>query len=111
MATVAQRVDRRLHVRHLPESTGWQPNAVVRPGQDVVLLNIGPCGALVESRCRLRPGLRTELHLTGGNVKHAVRARIDRSEIARLDPLRYRTAIVFDEPLEIVLKARTEAGS
>ena len=102
MAALAQHADRRRCERHLSASTGWQANAVVRPGQDVILVNIGCYGVLVESSGRLRPGLRTEIHLSGPTAKNAVRGRIDRSEVAGLDPIRYRTAIAFDEAIEIV---------
>ena len=102
MATVAESTDRRRCERHPSASTGWQANAVVRPGQDVVMVNIGRHGALVESTCRLRPGHRTELQLSGHNLKSSVRGRIDRSEVAALDPIRYRTAIVFEDAVEIL---------
>ena len=75
--------------------------AVLRPGLEVVLINISRRGALIESGARLRPGARAGLLLTGTDVRASVEGRIGRCQVARLDPVRYRGAIVFDEDLDI----------
>jgi len=74
---------------------------VVRPGHSVVVVNIGCYGALVESTRRLRPGVRTELQLSRTDVRSAVAGHIARSQVARLNPILYRTVIVFDAGLEM----------
>ncbi|MEO8678290.1 MAG: hypothetical protein ABI665_04540 [Vicinamibacterales bacterium] len=102
MATVAgEAIDRRRTHRLAPGGTPWRPDAVLRPGQPVVLVNISTHGALVESPTRLRPGARTELQLVGAAARCSVRGRLDRCHVARLEPLCYRGAMVFDERLEL----------
>ena len=101
MASVATDAERRRDHRIEPAQTAWQPDAVLRPGQSVRLLNICRCGALVESGTRLRPGARTELQLAGLNARHAIRGRLERCYVAVLDPLRYRGVIVFDESVDL----------
>jgi hypothetical protein len=89
--------------RLTPEQTPWQPFALLRPGQDVVVVNLGPGGALVESPTRLAPGARTELQLFG-HSKCSVRGRVERCRVSRIEPLRYEGAIVFDGSLDLVLQ-------
>lgn len=101
MASVATATDRRRDHRIAPAQTSWRPDAVLRPGQPVRLLNICRCGALVESGARLRPGARTELQLAGLRARHTIRGRLERCHVAGLDPLRYRGVIVFDESVEL----------
>jgi hypothetical protein len=79
--------------------TPWQDVALLRPGQEVVLLNMSRGGALLESATRMMPGARTVLHLFGA-TRRVVRGRIDRCHVARLDPLRYVGAVVFDHDVE-----------
>jgi hypothetical protein len=91
-----------------PERAAWSRVAVLRPGQEVRLLNISPQGALVESAARLRPGLRAELHLTQGASRVAVRGRLERCEVVRLEPLVYRGAILFEECLALPAAGRVD---
>ena len=99
MAGRLSREERRRTTRVPPEATPWEPAALLRPGVDVVLLNVSAGGALIESRTRISPGARTELQLLGA-VRRAVRGRIDRCAVSALNPVRYRGAIVFDEQLQ-----------
>lgn len=93
-------VERRATTRVAPEYTPWRRVALLRPGLDIVLINLSAGGALVESPNRLTPGARTELQLTGSS-RRVVRARIERCRVTGLEPLRYEGAIVFDERLEL----------
>lgn len=102
MATVAcAALERRRTNRLAAAITRWRSDAVLRPGQHVVLVNISSHGALIESPARLRPGARTELQLIGPGARRGVRGRLDRCHIATLDPLCYRGAIVFEEQLNL----------
>jgi hypothetical protein len=101
MATVARTQERRRTNRLIPGVTRWHAQAVLRPGQSVVLVNIGSQGALVESPARLRPGAQTELQLIGKTSRCSVRGRLDRCHVASLEPLCYRGAIVFERPFEL----------
>ncbi len=100
MATGVGGHERRVAGRVTPEHTRWQPLALLRPGQEVVLVNVGPGGALVESPTRLAPGARTELQLFG-KARCSVRGRLERCRVSRLEPLRYEGAIVFDACLAL----------
>lgn len=91
--------------RHDQRVAGGGPRfgvgAVLRPGQAVVLVNIGSRGALVESSVRLRPGAQTELHLCGGTARARVKGRLERCNVVSLDPMRYHGVVVFDEPVDL----------
>ena len=78
-----------------------RPDAVLRPGQPVVLLNINSRAALVESEARLRPGAVTELQLARKDGRTSVRGRLDRCYVSALEPLRYRGLLVFEQRLEL----------
>jgi len=91
--------ERRCTARMRPHDTPWHRLALLRPGQEVVLLDLSAGGALVESRSRMNPGARTELRLFGAERCH-VRGQIGRCRVSHLDPVRYEGAIVFDERLE-----------
>jgi hypothetical protein len=91
-------VERRRLRRLRPEDAGWQRLALLRPGHEVEVLNLSARGALVRTAVRLKPGARGELQLTG-ETRRAVRGRIDRAKVVRLEPLCYEAAIVFDETL------------
>ena len=91
--------ERRTAPRVPPDCTPWPRDARLRPGQDVVLLNVSRGGALVESGNRMTPGVRTELQLLGA-LRRIIRGRIERCHVSALEPLRYRGAIVFEERLD-----------
>lgn len=91
--------DRRRQARAQPEEMGWRRLALLRPGQDVELLNLSPGGALVESPFRMTPGMPTELQLSGPS-RRAIRGRLDRCRVVGLDPLRFEAVIIFDEPMQ-----------
>jgi len=102
MAPVApELIDRRGGRRVTGGGSRFGVAAVVRPGQAVVLVNISSRGALVESGRRLRPGVRTELHLCGSGTGMRVHGRVERCRVVRLDPVRYHGVIVFDDLIEI----------
>lgn len=100
MASGLTRLDRRSHRRIPAEDSVWQALAVLRPGREVVVINVSAGGVLVESPVRMNPGGRAELQLFGA-VRQQVRGRVSRCRVARLMPLRYEGAIVFDEQLDL----------
>jgi hypothetical protein len=108
--------DRRAEQRVAGTQLRWRTNAVLRPGQTVVLLNINSRAALVESDARLRPGAHTELQLHAGGPstesspqadsaslragdRTTIRGHLDRCHVAALEPLRYRGVLIFDHRL------------
>ncbi|HUE89969.1 MAG TPA: PilZ domain-containing protein [Vicinamibacterales bacterium] len=100
MASGLALYNRRAAERLAPERTPWQRSALLRPGQEVVLVNLSAGGALVESPTRLAPGARTELHLFG-SPRCSVRGRVERCRVARLAPLRYEAVVIFEHLLEV----------
>lgn len=92
-------VERRATIRLRPADTSWRPDALLRPGQEVLVIDLSCGGALLESPSRMSPGARAELQLIG-DARRLVRGRIDRCHVVRLDPLCYRGAMVFEHPLE-----------
>ena len=97
--------ERRSEARRSAGSARCRPDAVLRPGQPVMLLNINSRAALVESDARLRPGAVTELQLGLRGGRAYVRGRLDRCYVAALEPLRYRGLLVFESRLELTDEA------
>jgi hypothetical protein len=101
MAALAVLPDRRTERRRTAGGVRCRADAVLRPGQPVVVLNINSRAALVESEARLRPGALTELQLAGSGGRTSVRGRLDRCHVSALEPLRYRGLLVFEQPLQL----------
>jgi hypothetical protein len=101
MATLAVLHERRTEARRTAGGVRCRPDAVLRPGQPVVVLNINSRAALVESDVRLRPGALTELQLASGRGRTSIRGTLDRCHVCALEPLRYRGLLVFEERLEL----------
>jgi len=81
--------------------------ARVRPGNDVLVINLSAGGALVESGRRLLPGARVDLHLQSiGRAAEIIRAEIRRCIVARVDEdaIRYRGALAFERRLWWLLR-------
>ena len=87
----------------MPHPAGWRPEAVLRPGVLVRVVNIGPYGALIECPARLKPGRTAELQLVSAasERKQVVAGRIERCQVVRLNPLGFRGAIAFDGVLGV----------
>lgn len=100
--------ERRAERRLAAQGLRWREEAVLRPGQPVVVLNMNSRAALVESDARLRPGAHTELQLMSGGQRTAIGGRLDRCHVATLEPLRYRGVLVFDHCLSVDAHARRE---
>ena len=92
--------ERRRTPRLNPQFTQWREVAILRPGQEVLIINVGRGGALLESSGRMAPGACVELQLFG-TPRRLIRGRIDRCHVVHLNPLAYRGAFVFDEPLDV----------
>ena len=99
MARPLEEAERRRSVRVSPEHTPWPRHGLLRPGQEVYLLNISRGGALLESHARMLPGARADLQLAGVH-RRIVHGHVDRCRIAALDPVRYHGAIVFECALD-----------
>ena len=95
-----EKCERRSECRRSAHSVLSIPEAVLRPGQAVVLVNITSRAALVESDARLRPGAHTELQLAMQGRRTSIKGQLDRCHVSTLDPLRYRGVLMFEGRLE-----------
>ena len=84
---------------------GLLPPALrIRPGRDVIVVNLASGGTLVESRWRFRPGSMVDVLLHQDGIARPLRARIERCAVATLaDPagVRYRTALRFETAITV----------
>jgi PilZ domain len=80
------------------------PAARIRPGRIVIVVDLSCGGALVEGPWRFRPMSRCDVHVQIAGRDVHLRARIMRCSVARLErqePVRYRTALSFDQALDL----------
>ncbi len=90
--------DRRRAPRRTAPGFGIADLAVIRPGLPVSVVAISCLGARVESLAPIRPGARTELTLDAGEGRRwPVSVEVLRCWVAALDPVRYHTAMRFEE--------------
>ncbi len=83
---------------------GWVNRARIRPGRDVMLLDLSTGGARLEAAVRLLPGSRVELQLLTAEVPRVVACRVLRCWVSALsgeDRIRYTAAVGFDTRLAI----------
>lgn len=103
--TLARRTpDRRRAVRRGRAELSWLLDLRLRPGLDVVLVNLSAGGALVETPTRLRPGTRALLWVHAAAGSWTVSGLVARCWVAALEPERgvvYRGALVFDEAQDL----------
>jgi hypothetical protein len=101
---MSMRAERRLDDRMAFRDGYLPPAARIRPGRDIVIVDLSCGGALVEGPWRFRPASRCDMHMQIGVDDVQVRARVVRCFVARLDrlvPVRYRTALAFDLRVEL----------
>jgi hypothetical protein len=98
---MTDRVDRRQTARRCTHDAHGIEHARVRPGREVLILNVSSGGALVETPHRLLPGSSIELHLRSADRRASIRGRVLRCAVARLraTDVWYRGAIAFDAEL------------
>ena len=104
--------ERRGSRRRTTERCPWRA-ARLRPGRDVLLLDIGNGGALVEASSRMLPGAPVVLQLLMPEGARCIRGRVLRCEVTALDPcrgVRYRGALRFDELQALVGEDATLDG-
>lgn len=87
----------------MTSATPWQPDAILRPGIPVIVLDISTRAVLFESEIRLRPGMRTEIQLMTEDTRASVRGHLARCHVYGLGPLRYRGVLMFDELVDLGL--------
>lgn len=98
------RVERRRATRVAFKDGHLPPAARVRPGSEVIVVDLSSTGALLEGHGRLRPGGRCEVTLALASGDVTVRGRVARCFVARLErsaPVRYRTAVAFETLIDL----------
>jgi hypothetical protein len=72
--------------------------ARIKPGKEVVIIDVSAGGALVETTHRLLPGAEVELHMETNRQRATVRGRVVRCHVERVGPaaVSYRGGIHFD---------------
>jgi PilZ domain len=98
---MADIVERRAWPRVTLDADSNMARGKLRPGRLAHIVDMSAGGALVETECRLLPGMRVEFQVGEPIALYNVKARILRCHVARLDRerVRYRGALVFDERL------------
>jgi hypothetical protein len=77
----------------------------LRTGHEISLVNVSGGGALVETSARLLPGTAIVLHVVANDRTIAVRARVTRCHVCAIvndGGVRYRCAVAFTEPADVV---------
>jgi hypothetical protein len=94
----------------------WSPTGLrgrIRPGHDLVVLNVSTSGALIEAARQLRPGSHIHVHLETTSGHRHLRATVLRCTVATIDPfdgISYRAALNFTEPCEWLSGTMTREG-
>jgi hypothetical protein len=104
--------DRRGAVRLGPEELPDGVRGRIRPGHQVRVLNLSPCGVLIDTNQRLLPGTTLELHLEAGAERHATRARVARCQVVTVlaAALVYRAGLELERPISWAVRARTDVA-
>jgi hypothetical protein len=103
--------ERRLQPRIEYRAGVLPPTVKVRPGRDVVVVNLSPDGLLVEGVWRFRPGSSVELHITFDATPVGARGRVLRCYVSGLDRvtgIRYRAAIALSTPIAVTMPVGLE---
>ena len=72
---------------------------LLRPGYDVRVGEYSSNAMRVTSATRLKPGMRTELHLL--DQRRILRGELDHCRVSRLEPLRYEAIFVFHQSIDM----------
>ena len=104
--------DRRTSPRRRRSECAWMTTARVRPGREMLLLDLSNGGALVEGAVRLLPGARVELNLGIPGVQQPIRAQVLRCQVSRLqaEEVRYRAAVAFEWHVDLPINGADGDG-
>lgn len=93
--------ERRQQVRRAPLPADGIVSARVRAGSVAEVINVSPCGALVETPHRLLPGTLLDLRIDGVHRHSAVRAHVVHcAAFAIVDGrMRFRGGVLFERPV------------
>lgn len=93
--------ERRRHPRVTPFEWQGGIRGRIRPGHDVLVIDLSEGGALVETSRRLTPGSTAEIQLDAPDGRHTTRGVVVRSYVCLLlaDQLLFRTAVALERPV------------
>lgn len=92
--------DRRAEPRTRPVDAGWRSAGTLRPGHEIVLIDIAARGLLIETAARVLPNARVEVQLGRSETRCRTSGQVRRCRVVALRPLRYQAAIALDHALE-----------
>ena len=95
-------MERRRTGRRVPASGEPISRVRLRTGRELLVVDVGDAGALVEGTARLLPGTHLEVHVVTADGRVLVRSRVARSAVSRLDAdgVCYRSALAFDRIID-----------
>ena len=95
--------ERRRVPRRAPEASEPVARLRLRTGRELVVVNIGSGGALVECESRLLPGTHVDVHVIAVEGRVLVRSRVLRAFVSSLaaDRIVYRGAIAFEQRVDV----------
>jgi len=93
--------ERRRHPRLTPFEWRGGLRGRIRPGHDVLVIDLSEGGALVETSRRLTPGASAEIQLDAPDGRHTTRASVVRSYVCALlaDLVLFRSALILERPV------------
>ncbi len=89
--------ERRRARRWAPAAGGPLSWVRLRTGRELIVIDIGVAGVLVEGGARMLPGSWLEVHLATTDGRLLVKGRVVRSHVWRVEPNRiwYRSGLAF----------------
>jgi hypothetical protein len=99
-------VERRRLPRRAPEAGDTLARVRLRGGRELTVVDISGSGALVEGETRLLPGTHVDVHVTTGDGRVLVRARVMRAWVVRLraDAVGYHAALAFESAIDTSIR-------
>jgi PilZ domain len=104
-------MERRRDERYGGDSIGAMCGRV-RPGHEIVIVDVSSSGALIEMSRPLQPGARVHVQLKTGASQAAIVARVLRCVVASVSEARivYRAALQFDHECDWIRESLTRTG-
>ncbi len=95
-------MERRRSGRRAPAAEEPLARVRLRTGGELVVIDLGGTGALVDGTARLLPGSHVGVQVVTPGGRVFVRSRVVRSVVVRIAPegIWYQSALAFDRPID-----------